>query len=99
MTIRGEISHRDVAPKITFFQSLARFICLKGLLLRILDANIANYYSKPFHFSETFFVESIRCKHCQIMQYPIFELRSRIAPIKSRGRPAEIFAHLKTRIL
>ena len=52
-----------------------------------------NILSKPctFHLSETFVVENIRCKHRQIMQYLIFELRSRIAPIKSRGRPAEIF--------
>ena len=41
MTTRGEISLRDIAHKITFFQSLARFICLKRLLLRTLDVNIA----------------------------------------------------------
>ena len=29
------------------------------------------------------------------MQYLIFELRSRIAPMESRGRPADIFTHLK----
>ena len=52
-----------------------------------------------FHLSETFFIENIRCKHRQIMQYLIFELRSRIAPIKSRGRLAEIFIYLRTRIL
>ena len=39
------------------------------------------------HLSETFVVENIRCKHRQIMQHLIFELRSRISPIKSRGRP------------
>ena len=49
--------------------------------------------------SETFVVENIRCKHRQIMQYLIFELRSRIAPMESRGRPAEIFTYLKTRLL
>ena len=32
------------------------------------------------------------------MQYLIFELRSPIAPIKSRGRLAEIFTYLKTKI-
>ena len=52
-----------------------------------------------FHFSEAFVVENIRCKHRQIMQYLIFELRSRIAPMESRGRPAEILTFLKTRIL
>ena len=31
----------DIAQKITFFQSLARFIRLKHLLLRTLDVNIA----------------------------------------------------------
>ena len=36
-----EISLRDISHRITFFQSLARFICLKRLLLRILDVNIA----------------------------------------------------------
>ena len=76
VTTRGEISLRDIAHKITFFQSLACFI-----------------------FSETFVIENFRCKHRQIMQYLIFELRSRIAPIKSRGRPAEIFTYIKTRIL
>ena len=40
-TTRGEISLRDIAHKITFFQSLARFICAKRLLLRTLDVNIA----------------------------------------------------------
>ena len=50
------------------------------------------------NFSETFFVENIRYKHRQIMQYLIFELRSPIAPIKSRGRLAEIFTYLKTKI-
>ena len=39
--IRGKISLRDIAHKITFFQSLACFICLKRLLLRTLDVNIA----------------------------------------------------------
>ena len=60
-----------------------------------------NILSKPrtFHLSETFVVENIRCKHRQIMQYLIFELRSRIAPMESRGRPAEILTFLKTRIL
>ena len=67
ITTRGDISLRDIAHKITFFQGLACFI-----------------------FSETFVVENIRCKYRQIMQYLIFELFSRIAPIKSRGRPAEI---------
>ena len=38
---RYEISLRDIAHKITFFQSLARFIFLKHLLLRTLDVNIA----------------------------------------------------------
>ena len=33
------------------------------------------------------------------LQSPIFELRSRIAPMESRGRPAEILKFLKTRIL
>ena len=32
------------------------------------------------------------------MQYLIFELRSRIAPMESRGSPAEMFTYLKTRI-
>ena len=32
---------RDIAHKITFFQSLACFIFLKYLLLRTLDVNIA----------------------------------------------------------
>ena len=41
MTTRGEISLRDIAHKITFFQRLARFICLKRLLFRTLDVNIA----------------------------------------------------------
>ena len=41
MTTRGKISLRDIAHKITFFQSLARFICLKRLLFRTLDVNIA----------------------------------------------------------
>ena len=41
MTTRGDISLRDITHKITFFQSLARFICLKHLLLRTLDVNIA----------------------------------------------------------
>ena len=40
MTSRGEISLRDIAHKITFFQSRACFIFLKHLLLRTLDANI-----------------------------------------------------------
>ena len=40
-TTRGEISLRDIAHKITFSQSLARFICLKRLLLRTLDVSIA----------------------------------------------------------
>ena len=34
VTTRGKISLRDIAHKITFFQSLARFISLKRLLLR-----------------------------------------------------------------
>ena len=29
------------------------------------------------------------------MQYLIFELRSRLAPMESRSRPAEIFTYLK----
>ena len=37
MTTRGEISLRDIARKITFLQSLARFFCLKHLLSRTLD--------------------------------------------------------------
>ena len=41
MTTRGEISLRYIAHKITFFQSRACFICLKHLLLRTLDVNIA----------------------------------------------------------
>ena len=41
VTTRGEISLRDIAHKITFFQSLACFIFLKHLLLRALDVNIA----------------------------------------------------------
>ena len=53
----------------------------------------------PFYLSERFVVENIRCKHRQIMQYLIFELRSLTAPMESRGRPAEIFIYLKTRIL
>ena len=35
------ISLRDIALKITFFEILACFICLKRLLLRTLDVNIA----------------------------------------------------------
>ena len=35
------ISLRDIAHKITFFEILACFICLKRLLLRTLDVNIA----------------------------------------------------------
>ena len=60
-----------------------------------------NILSKPymFYLSETFVVENIRCKHRQIMQYLIFELRSQIAPTKRRGRLAEIFTYLKTRML
>ena len=63
--------------------------------------SLDNILSNPciFHFSEPFVVENIRCKHRQIMQYLIFELCSRISPIKSRGRPTEIFIYLKTRIL
>ena len=41
MTARGEISLRDIAHKIKFFQSLECFIFLKHLLLRTLDVNIA----------------------------------------------------------
>ena len=41
VTTRGEISLRDIAHKITFFQSLACFIFLKHSLLRTLDVNIA----------------------------------------------------------
>ena len=37
MTSRGEISLRDIAHKITFFQSLACFIFPQHLLLRTLD--------------------------------------------------------------
>ena len=37
MTNRGEISLRDIAHKITFFQSLACFIFPQHLLLRTLD--------------------------------------------------------------
>ena len=40
VTTRGEISLRDIAHKITFFQSLACFIFLKHSLLRTLDVNI-----------------------------------------------------------
>ena len=40
-TTRGEISLRYIAHKITFFQSLASFICVQRLLLRALDASIA----------------------------------------------------------
>ena len=60
-----------------------------------------NILSKPrtFHLFETFVVENIRCIDHQIMQHLIFELRSRIAPMESRGRPAEILIFLKTRIL
>ena len=59
-----------------------------------------NILSKPckFYLCATFVVESIRCKHCQIMQYLIFKFRSRIAPMESRCRPAEIFTYLKARI-
>ena len=51
MTTRGEISLRDIAHKITFFHSLICFICLKRLLLRTLDVNIAklcNIWFGPF---------------------------------------------------
>ena len=41
MTTRGKISLWDITHKITFFQNLARFICLKRLLFRTLDVNIA----------------------------------------------------------
>ena len=41
MTTRGKISLRDITHKITFFQNLARFICLKRLLFRTLDVNIS----------------------------------------------------------
>ena len=41
MTTRGEIYLRNIAHKITFFPSRACFICLKHLLLRTLDVNIA----------------------------------------------------------
>ena len=74
MTTRGEISLRDIAHQITFFQSLECFIFLKHLLLRTLETS-PNYAISDF------------------------ELRSRISSIKSRGRPAEIFTYLITRIL
>ena len=45
MTTRGEISPRDIAHKVTFFEILACFICLKRLLLRTLDVNIAKLYN------------------------------------------------------
>ena len=41
MTTRCENSLRDIAHKITIFQSLAYFIFLKHLLLRTLDVKIA----------------------------------------------------------
>ena len=41
MTTKGEIPLRDIAHKITFFQSLSCFIFLKHLLLRIFNVNIA----------------------------------------------------------
>ena len=41
MTNRGEIYLRDIANKITSFQSLSRFIRLKRFLLRTLAVNIA----------------------------------------------------------
>ena len=34
MTTRGEISLRDIAHKITFFQSLVCFICLKHFVVK-----------------------------------------------------------------
>ena len=51
VTTRGEISLRDIAHKITFFHILTCFICLKRLLLRTLDVNIAklcNIWFGPF---------------------------------------------------
>ena len=63
MTTRGEISLRDIAHRVTFFQSLACFIFLKRFLLRTLDVNLAklcNYVLKicipyyPSHPSRTF---------------------------------------------
>ena len=48
MKTTGEISLRDIVHKITFFQSLARFICLKRLLLRKLDVNIAKLCNNWF---------------------------------------------------
>ena len=45
MTTRGEISLRDIAYKVTFFKILASFICLKHLLMRTLDVNIAKLYN------------------------------------------------------
>ena len=47
MTTRGEISLRDIAHKITFFQSLARFICLKRLLSL---KSKGSFYSNQFTF-------------------------------------------------
>ena len=48
VTTRGEISLRDIAHKITFFQSLACFIFLKHSLLRTLDVNIAKLCNMLF---------------------------------------------------
>ena len=70
MTTRGEISHRDIAHKITFFQSLVRFI-----------------------WSETFVVENIRGKHCQIMQCLILSF-FRELPLKKVEAGLERFLHI-----
>ena len=46
MTTRGQISLRDIAHKITFFQNLTYFICLKHLMLRTLDLNMKRWNLK-----------------------------------------------------
>ena len=54
-----------------------------------------NILSKPymFYLSETFVVENIRCKHRQIMQYLIFELRSQM-PLQKGEAGSQRFLHI-----
>ena len=69
MATRGEISLRDIAHEMTFFQSFTCFIFLKHLLSRTFDVNIAKLCNK-IEFRELYYCSRYALdKICEIYTF------------------------------